>query len=188
MSIIESILRSWRGKASEQEIEEELRFHIEMRTRDNIAAGMTPEEAKADALRRFGDFERVSDECREIVRQRLLNGATMKAMRGIAWVMFGCGLTLILSSSVHTVRQAGQMLVCIAVFWWLLLYLRATRPDQHRINQHLEVSEQTPLGLSPPCGVNEDRLTESSSPPAALRDNQGRSPVERLLAEDEQHL
>ena len=36
------------------DIGEELRYHIEARTADNIAAGMTPEEARADALRRFG--------------------------------------------------------------------------------------------------------------------------------------
>lgn len=37
-----------------EEIEEELRFHIEARTADNIAAGMSPEDAQRDAVRRFG--------------------------------------------------------------------------------------------------------------------------------------
>ena len=36
------------------EIEEELRYHINARTTDNVAAGMSPEEARADAVRRFG--------------------------------------------------------------------------------------------------------------------------------------
>ena len=36
------------------EIDEELQFHVEARTRDNIAAGMTPDDARRDALRRFG--------------------------------------------------------------------------------------------------------------------------------------
>jgi predicted permease len=39
---------------TDREIREELEFHLEMRTRDNIAAGMTPAEARADAERRFG--------------------------------------------------------------------------------------------------------------------------------------
>jgi predicted permease len=36
------------------EIEEELRYHINARTAGNVAAGMSPEEARADAVRRFG--------------------------------------------------------------------------------------------------------------------------------------
>jgi putative ABC transport system permease protein len=36
------------------EIDEELQFHLEARIRDNLAAGMTAEEARRDALRRFG--------------------------------------------------------------------------------------------------------------------------------------
>ena len=36
------------------EIDEELQFHIDARIRDNIAAGMTEDEARRDALVRFG--------------------------------------------------------------------------------------------------------------------------------------
>jgi predicted permease len=39
----------------EQEIDTELRSHIEMRIADNVAAGMSPEEARRDALLRFGN-------------------------------------------------------------------------------------------------------------------------------------
>lgn len=186
MSIIKSILRRCRSKAFERQIEEELRFHIEMRMRDNLAAGMSPEEAERDAVQRFGDFDHVSAECREICRERLMGGGIMKVMKGITWVMLGCGLTLILASQVHTVRQVGQVLVCIAILWWMLLYLLSTRPDQQRINQHLEAVEQMPLGLiAPPSGGNESGFAEPSGRQTAARDDQGRTPVERLLAEDE---
>ncbi|HTX77732.1 MAG TPA: ABC transporter permease [Terracidiphilus sp.] len=43
-----------RGKV-DREIEAELRAHIEMRTEENIAAGMTPEMARRDARVRFGN-------------------------------------------------------------------------------------------------------------------------------------
>lgn len=181
MSIIKSILRHLQAGTSEREIEEELQFHVEMRTRDNIAAGMSPEEARKDALRRFGDFDHVNAECRNISSEKLMGGVNRKAMRGIAWVMLGSGLTLFLTSEVSTVRQVGQVLICIAVLWWLLLYLRATQPDQHRINQHLEAAQQMPLGLS----TSENGLAEPVRQSVAARDNQGRSPVERLFAEDD---
>lgn len=45
-----------------REIEAELRAHIEMRTADNIAGGMAGDEARRDALLRFGN--------REVMRER----------------------------------------------------------------------------------------------------------------------
>jgi putative ABC transport system permease protein len=39
----------------EQDIDDELRSHLEMRMEDNIAAGMSPEEGQRDALLRFGN-------------------------------------------------------------------------------------------------------------------------------------
>src|SRR5688572_19083343 len=52
--------------AVKQEIDEELRLHLEMRTAENIAAGMPPEEAARAARRRFGNVQRVREECRDI--------------------------------------------------------------------------------------------------------------------------
>ncbi len=39
----------------DREVKEELRAHIEMRTDDNIADGMSPEDARRNALLRFGN-------------------------------------------------------------------------------------------------------------------------------------
>ena len=51
--------------ALKREIDEELRFHIEQRTAQNIAIGMTPEEAAREARKRFGNVQTVREECRE---------------------------------------------------------------------------------------------------------------------------
>lgn len=50
------------------EVEEELRFHLHMRMRANIAEGMTPSEAQLAARQSFGDFDRVKVSCCEIKR------------------------------------------------------------------------------------------------------------------------
>ena len=50
------------------EVESELRFHVQMRTRANIEEGMTPEAAQLAAEQSFGDFNRVKDSCCEIKR------------------------------------------------------------------------------------------------------------------------
>jgi len=48
-----------------REIDEELRFHIEQRTVENIAAGMSPEAAGSEARKQFGNAQTVREECRE---------------------------------------------------------------------------------------------------------------------------
>jgi len=54
MSIVQRITNLFRRSTLDQEIEAELRSHIEMRTADNMAAGMPPEEARRQAVLRFG--------------------------------------------------------------------------------------------------------------------------------------
>ncbi len=48
-----------------REIDEELQFHIEQRMTENIAAGMSPEEAAREARKRFGNLQSVREECHE---------------------------------------------------------------------------------------------------------------------------
>ncbi len=48
-----------------REIDEELRFHIEQRTAENIAAGMSPEDAAREARKRFGNMQSIREECRD---------------------------------------------------------------------------------------------------------------------------
>src|SRR5882762_6818534 len=60
-------LRSFgQRRVVKQEIDEELRFHIELRTAENIAAGMSPEEAASAARRRFGNVQSLREECRDV--------------------------------------------------------------------------------------------------------------------------
>ncbi len=61
-----SKVRSLRQRREvKREIDEELRFHLEQRTAENLAAGMTPEDAAREARKRFGNLQSVREECRE---------------------------------------------------------------------------------------------------------------------------
>ena len=53
----------------EKEVESELRFHLEARIQANLAAGMSPEEARAAAMERFGDVAGVRDECARLLAE-----------------------------------------------------------------------------------------------------------------------
>jgi len=50
----------------EQEMDDEMRFHLLMRTRANIERGMRPNEAEQEARRRFGNVGRIKDLARDI--------------------------------------------------------------------------------------------------------------------------
>ncbi len=62
-------LRSlFRRRQVEQELDEEIRYHLERQIEEHIARGMTPEEARYAALRAMGGIERRKEECRDMRR------------------------------------------------------------------------------------------------------------------------
>jgi putative ABC transport system permease protein len=64
-------LRSWIWRVPlDQEVDEELALHIELRTRELVGRGMDAEAARAVALRRMGDVTRVRRTCVDIGRKR----------------------------------------------------------------------------------------------------------------------
>ena len=50
----------------EREMDEEMRFHLEMEVEDRVRSGMPPAEARRTALRDFGGVERFKDEARDV--------------------------------------------------------------------------------------------------------------------------
>src|SRR5271168_5184552 len=63
-------------RASDAQMNSELRFHIEELTEANIVAGMSPEEARRRAVLEFGGHEQVKEELRDVYRIRLLDATT----------------------------------------------------------------------------------------------------------------
>ena len=63
--------RSWFWKIPvEQEIDEEIAFHLDMHTRDLIASGMPAKAAREKALQRLGDLYRLRRTCVSLGRKR----------------------------------------------------------------------------------------------------------------------
>src|SRR5690349_22461373 len=57
-----------RSKRMLEELDADIREHIERETQDNIERGMTPEEARYSAMRKFGNVTRVKEETRDVWR------------------------------------------------------------------------------------------------------------------------
>jgi len=66
MSWINRLLGSLRKSGLEEQLDDELRFHIEMRTKEFIAAGIKLDEARQRALRLFGNRMLLKERTREM--------------------------------------------------------------------------------------------------------------------------
>jgi predicted permease len=64
MSMLNRLRALFRRRQLESDLDEELQFHVEMKTRENVAAGMSPEAARAAALRQFGNLARAKEDTR----------------------------------------------------------------------------------------------------------------------------
>lgn len=68
----------WRGlfgrKAKEAELAREMKFHFDQLVADNLAAGMTPEDARFAAQREFGGTAQYQEDCRDSWRAAWFTG------------------------------------------------------------------------------------------------------------------
>jgi predicted permease len=77
-------LRSlFRRRQADQELEDELRDHIERRTQELSAKGLAPEEARRQALLEMGGIEKRKEECRNVRRVRWLQNLAQDLRFGL---------------------------------------------------------------------------------------------------------
>lgn len=55
-----------RRKRVEEELDEELQYHLERQIDDGLSAGLAPEEARYAALRAMGAIGKSKEECRDL--------------------------------------------------------------------------------------------------------------------------
>jgi hypothetical protein len=110
------------------QVEAELRFHIEMRTRANIEDGMKPDEAQLAALQSFGDFERIKGTCCEISRSLPFDSTPLRmgTYIGIAAVAGGVAVWAV-NMPHHSFTGILWQLVAIAVLTCLFVVARRNK-------------------------------------------------------------
>src|SRR5688572_3210889 len=114
-----------------QEVDEELKFHLEQRTRDYIARGMSPEAARQAAAQRFGDATRVRDACAPMLAADRAAEARCTLWR-ISWLDVKLGLRMFIKYPGLSLVSVTGMAVAIAIgagyFTVLGTWLDATLP------------------------------------------------------------
>jgi hypothetical protein len=103
------------------EVDEELQFHIEMLERKYAQQGMSDAQAKAAALRRFGNFERVKKQCVAISKR---NSLLRRILTTSSVFITLAGLSIRVLSSDYTVAHIGVVLMMIGLLVRLLVYVR----------------------------------------------------------------
>ena len=151
------------------EVEAELRFHIGMRARANIEAGMMPDEAQLAALHSFGDFDRVKVRCCEISRSLPFDSRALRMGMHIAIAVLAGG-TALWAVNIRHDNLIGVLwqLVAIAVLTRAFIVGRRSISTERLYRNKVLASD----------------VCEEHSASIASHDEQGRTPVERMFNSD----
>jgi len=148
----------------EHEVEDELHFHLELLTEEHMRQGMTLEEARREALKRFGNVELLKKQCVAIGKRGRLQVRLLK-WGFVAVFLFGVFTRIFWNADIYG-RQIGNMLMVIAVSGGVLLYFRGL----YHLSFVPKRENQVRLGLSD--------IEDARNAPQQF------SPFERLIADE----
>ncbi len=164
-----------------REVETELRFHIEMRKRANVEKGMRPDDARRAALRSFGDFEQIKNDCCEIRRSLPVDYLPLRMALHIA-IATVAGFAALWAVNVRHDNFTGVMrqLIPIAILSYLFIVVRRARSKRRSNGEPVRVLAAESETFRFNDNFTSD-LSDIASPGITAYDERGRTPVERVF-------
>ena len=153
------------SQGTARDIDEELRFHLELLTQEYLQQDMSLEEAEDAAVRRFGSVERAKGECLAISRQ---SRHFLAALKSFLILIFLAGVVVRIRSTDLNTRRLGELLIAVPVLSYVLLYVRGLNPSTF---------------FSKPETASPLRLNEDVQPLFKAYDQGMLTPVERLISD-----
>jgi predicted permease len=90
-----SIRSLFRRRQEEQQLNDELQFHLQRQIEQNLAAGMSPEEARYATLRLFGGVQQIKEECRDMRRLNYIEDVLQDVRYGLRQLRRSPGFALV---------------------------------------------------------------------------------------------
>ena len=149
----------------ERDIEEQLRWHLELLTQEHLQQDMSLAEAQDAALRRFGNVEQIKDQCVRIARS---NQPFVRALTPFLVVVVIVGVLARIYGTDINVRHFGDLLIAIPILSRLLLYVRGLNPSSF---------------LSEPETSSPLRLNEITPTSIMAYDHRMLTPIERVISD-----
>ena len=149
----------------ERQIEEELRFHLDLLTEQHLQQDMSLPEAKAAALKRFGNVEQIKDQCVEISSS---NRLLIRALKSFLILIFLVGVLVRVFGTEFHVTRAGDVLIAVGILGRLWVYVRGLNPSSF---------------LSKPETSSPLMLNDNGQASITAYDRRKRTPVERVIFE-----
>ena len=146
-----------------REIDEELRFHLDLLTEENVRRSMSCEEASEAAFARFGNIEQITDECAQIKRRQ---HPVIRALKPFLVLVFLSGVVIRIFAPDYHVTRLGDVLMAVGLLGRLWLYVRGLVPSSFISKSE----ESSPL-----------RLRDEVQSLIAVYDQKKHTPVERVI-------
>jgi hypothetical protein len=163
MKSLTELFRRFDSRRAQEEIDEELRLHLDLLTEEHWRQDVPWEEAQATAVKRFGNLERIRDECVRIARR---NHPRIQALKWFFGLVFVTGVLVRVFSPEYHLTRVGDMLIAAGILSRLLLYVRG-------MNSSTYVSK--PVDASP-LKLNDSRIS------LVAYDQRRRTPLERIIS------
>src|SRR6202521_1934697 len=94
-SIVQRLTALFRRRRMEDDLDDELRSHLEMSAELNLRKGMSPADARREALRSFGGIEQAKEECRDARKVNLIENFLQDVRFGLRMLRRSPGFSLL---------------------------------------------------------------------------------------------
>jgi hypothetical protein len=152
-------------KQFEQTVEDELQLHIDLLTQQYLQQGLSFEEAREAAMKRFGNMSEVKNECVKIGER---NNSFLLLLKLGLLSLFLFGVLMRIFIPGVNFRHLADLMMAVAVLGRLFMYVRGLNPSFFLPKQNT---------------LSRLRLSNTGEPAIRGYDHQALTPLERVISD-----